>query len=137
MVERELVLRKLAELELYLRQVSEFREITVERYREDWKVQRIVERTLQMAFETCADVANHVIADRKLEVPSTYAETFEVLDRAGLLEHELAKVMIRIAGFRNVLVHEYTNVDGQIVVRILQNHLADLERFRDAARAWV
>jgi uncharacterized protein YutE (UPF0331/DUF86 family) len=136
-VERELVLRKLAELELYLRQVSEYREITVERYQKDWKVQRIVERTLQMAFETCADVANHVIADRKLEVPSTYAQAFEVLDRAELLEHDLAQVMIRIAGFRNVLVHEYTSVDARIVVRILRNHLEDLERFRVAALAWV
>lgn len=137
MVERELVLRKLAELELYLRQVSEYRDLTVEQYREDWKVQRIVERTLQMAFETCADIANHVIADRKLELPSTYAEAFEALERAGLLDRDLANVMIRMAGFRNVIVHEYTTVDARIVVRILSTHLVDLERFRIAARAWV
>jgi len=72
-VERELILRKLAELELYLRQVGEFQAITVEQYRSDWKAQRIIERTLQLAFETCADIANHVIADRRLDVPSTYA----------------------------------------------------------------
>lgn len=137
MVERELVLRKLAELELYLRQVSEYREITIEQYRADWKVQRIVERTLQLAFETCADVANHVIADRGLEVPSTYAGVFEALGRAGLLEADLVAVLVRVAGFRNVLVHEYTEVDARIVVRVLRDHLADLERFRDAARTWV
>jgi uncharacterized protein YutE (UPF0331/DUF86 family) len=136
-VERELVLRKLAELELYLRQVSEYRDVTIEQYRDDWKVQRIVERTLQLAFETCADVASHVIADRAIEVPTTYAEAFEALGRAGLLEPDLAAVMVRIAGFRNILVHEYANVDGRVVVRILRNHLADFERFRDAARAWV
>jgi uncharacterized protein YutE (UPF0331/DUF86 family) len=137
MVDRELLLRKLAELELYLKQVSEFRMLTVEQYRTDWKAQRIVERTLQMAFETCADIANHVIADRRLEVPNTYAEAFETLGRAGLLEQGLVEVMTRMAGFRNVLVHEYTAVDGRIVVRILHEHLGDFERFRDAARSWI
>lgn len=85
MVDRDLLLRKLADLEQYLDQVSEYRDITVERYRGDWKTQRIVERTLQMAIEVCVDVVNHVIADRGLRVPATYAEAFEVLGEAGLL----------------------------------------------------
>jgi uncharacterized protein YutE (UPF0331/DUF86 family) len=80
-VDRELLLRKLADLDQYLAQVSEFRDTSVEEYRRDWKVQRIVERTLQMAIEVCVDVANHVIADRGLRVPATYAEAFEVLAR--------------------------------------------------------
>lgn len=137
MVERELVLRKLAELERYLRQVSEFRDITVEQYRDDWKAQRIIERTLQLAFETCADLANHIIADRGLDVPSTYGEAFEILGRARLLERDLVEVMIRMAGFRNILVHEYTAVDAGIVVRILREHLGDFGRFRDAVRTWI
>ena len=53
MVDRDLLLRKLADLEQYLSQVSEYRDITVERYRGDWKTQRIVERTLQMPLR-CA-----------------------------------------------------------------------------------
>lgn len=137
MVERELLLRKLAELERYVQQVSEYRALTVEQYRNDWKVQRIVERTLQLAFESCADIANHVIADRGLEVPHTYAGAFESLGRAGLLERDLVDVMVRMAGFRNVLVHEYTAVDAQIVVRVLREHLGEFGRFGDAVRAWL
>jgi hypothetical protein len=48
-VDRDLLRRKLAELAVYVTQVSEYRDLTVERYRADWKTQRIVERTLQMA----------------------------------------------------------------------------------------
>ncbi len=137
MVDPDLILRKLADLDLYLRQVSEFRAITVESYRADWKTQRIVERTLQMAIEVCADVANHVIADRGLRVPTTYAESFEVLEQGGLLDSKLREVMVRMAGFRNVLVHEYTRIDEQIVIRILRQHLDDLRSFKDAASNWV
>ena len=47
MVDRDLVFRKLAELEEYQNQLLEFKGLTVKRYRDDWRTQRIVERTLQ------------------------------------------------------------------------------------------
>ena len=136
MVDRDLILRKLADLDQYLAQVSEYRGITVDEYRRDWKVQRIVERTLQVAIEVCVDVATHVIADRGLRVPATYAEAFDVLGEGGLLDPGLRAEMVRMAGFRNVLVHEYTRVDPEIVVGILRTRLDDLARFRTAALAW-
>lgn len=54
MVDHDLLLRKLGDLDLYVSQVSEYAGITAEDDRRDWKVQRIVERTLQMAIEVCA-----------------------------------------------------------------------------------
>jgi uncharacterized protein YutE (UPF0331/DUF86 family) len=136
-VDRDLVLRKLADLEQYLVQVGEYRGLDVEAYRADWKTQRIVERTLQMAIEVCADVANHLIADRGLRVPATYAEAFEVLAEASFLSARDRDAMIRMMGFRNIVVHEYARVDAEIVVRILREHLADLARFGAAARSWL
>jgi uncharacterized protein YutE (UPF0331/DUF86 family) len=100
-------------------------------------VQRIVERTLQMAIEACVDVASHVIADRGLRVPATYAEAFEVLAEAGLLDAAQREVMVRMAGFRNVVVHEYARIDPEIVVRVLREHLDDLAGFAVTARRWA
>lgn len=137
MVDRNLVLRKLADLDQYLSQVSEYRDITLERYREDWKTQRIVERTLQMAIEVCVDIANHVIADRRLRIPMTYAEAFEVLGEAGLLGAAQRDAMIRMSKFRNVIVHDYARVDPAIVVRILREHLEDFSRFKTAVLGWI
>lgn len=64
LVDKPLILRKLSELDEYLKQMREFSSVTLEEYSRDWKVQRIVERTLQMMTETCADIANHIISDR-------------------------------------------------------------------------
>lgn len=61
MVDKTLILRKLAELEEYLGQVNEYTSITVDRYSKDWKTQRVVEKTLQMMIETCTDIAGHII----------------------------------------------------------------------------
>lgn len=137
MVDQSLIRRKLADLEQYLGQLAEYRDITIDDYRRDWKTQRIVERTLQIAIEACVDVAEHVIADRRLRVPATYAETFEILGDAGLLDAALRDAMVRMAGFRNVIVHEYARVDSAIVVDVLRNRLADFVRFRAAALSWT
>jgi len=78
-----------------------------------------------------------VVADRRLRVASTYAEIFDVLGDAGLLEADLRKAMIRIARFRNILVHDYARIDPAVVVRILQEGLDDLRQFREAAPGWI
>lgn len=137
MVDSELLQRKLLELETFLAQVSEYRALTLEQYRADWKIQRIVERTLHMAIETCIDVAGHALADRGLGAPTTYAESFTLLGQHGLLPRELAESLARMTGFRNILVHEYTAVDANVVLRILRKDLGDLEHFHAAARAWA
>ncbi len=137
MVDKDLILRKLADLDQYVNQVSEYREVTVEDYRKDWKTQRIVERTLQLAIEVCLDIANHVIADQRLRVPATHAESFTVLTEAGLLDSGQRDAMIRMSGFRNVIVHEYARIDPTMVLRILREHLVDFARFKTAVLRWI
>lgn len=132
MVDKALILRKLASLSDYLKQIAEFSSIKLDDYRSDWKVQRIVERTLQMMIETCADVAGHVIADNGLRTPETYADTFRVLGENGILSSEQTTVMEKMAKFRNIVVHQYETVDAEIVVLILKRHLSDFEQFSDA-----
>lgn len=78
MVDDFLVMKKLASMARYQQQLLEYSTISVEQYRADWKVQRIVERTLQMMIELCADIANHMIADLGLRTPQTYADTFQI-----------------------------------------------------------
>lgn len=129
-VVRELLLRKLADLELYATQAGEFRGVSVEEYRRDWKTRRIVERTLQMAIEVCADIANHIIADRRLRVPATYAEAFEILGEVGILTTAQREAMVRMSGFRNIIVHEYARTDPAMVVHVLRERLGDFAAFK-------
>ena len=132
MVDVALVLRKLASLDDYRKQIAEFSSVTVDDYRGDWKVQRIVERTLQMMIELCTDIAGHIIADQALRTPETYADTFRVLGEAGILTTEQMTVMEKMAKFRNVVVHQYEAVDAEIVALILRKHLDDFKLFSDA-----
>ena len=78
-----------------------------------------------------------MLTDRGLRAPSTYAETFEALVQAGLMSPDLGRVMIEMTGFRNVIVHEYTRVDAEVVIRILRDRLEDFRRFETEALGWL
>jgi len=131
LVDKILIMRKLADLETYINQMQEYSTITVKEYSKDWKIQRIIERTLQMMIELCADITNHVIADKKYRVPTSYGDTFQVLEEEGLISDEQCNTMKKMAQFRNIIVHHYDKVDETIVVNILRQNLKDFLEYRD------
>jgi uncharacterized protein YutE (UPF0331/DUF86 family) len=135
LVDRTLILRKVADLDTYLGQVREFAGISLDDYRAAWKTQRIVERTLQMMIETCVDIASHIVSDRGMRTPASYADTFKVLSENAVIDPGLHADLDRMAKFRNVVVHQYEAVDAEIVLAILRKHLRDFERYRDAILA--
>jgi uncharacterized protein YutE (UPF0331/DUF86 family) len=132
MVDKALLLRKLAELEKNLEQIREYSNITIEKYSSDWKVQRIIERTLQIMIETCVDISGHIISDKGYRIPKSYADTFRILYEENILEKELFEIMEKMAKFRNIVVHNYDEVDASIVVNILKGHLGDFLTYKNA-----
>jgi len=131
MVDRDLVLRKAADLDLYLEQLTPYASLEIEAYKADWRTQRIVERTLHLAIELCLDLADHVVADRRLRVPESGADAFRVLSEGSLLPDDLGRALGQMVGFRNILVHDYARLDPAIVLKVLRTDVQDLRRFRD------
>ena len=132
MVDEALILRKLAELDQYYSQLKEYENTTADQYSDDWKIQRIIERTLQMMIETCVDITGHIIADKGFRIPKSYADTFKVLHEEKIIGSKLSAVMEKMAKFRNIVVHHYDKVDAEIVVAILKNDLADFISYKKA-----
>ena len=132
MVDETLILRKLSELDQYFKQIKEYEGITVAEYSDDWKIQRIIERTLQMMIETCVDIAGHIIADKGYRTPTSYSDSFRVLHEEKVLSDKLFSALEKMAKFRNIVVHHYDKVDAEIVVGILKKDLKDFKGYRDA-----
>jgi len=132
LVDKILILRKLAELEEYLNHLKEYSSLSLEEYQKNWKAQRIIERTLQILIEICLDIANHFISDKHLRVPESYADSFKILLEAGFIDASLFQQMEKMARFRNILVHHYDFIDAPIVIGILRKNLDDFILFRDA-----
>jgi len=137
MVDKTLILKKLAELEQYLLQINEFSDITTAEYSSDWKTQRIVDRTLQMMIETCLDIAGHIISDEGYRVPESYADMFNVLQENAIIPEALREGLNKMAKFRNIVVHHYDKIDPTIVITILRKNLWDFNSFKTAIISYL
>jgi uncharacterized protein YutE (UPF0331/DUF86 family) len=86
------------------------------------------ERFLQLAIEAITDIGSHIIADMDLGIINWYSDIPDILAEKGYIDTDLKDKWIRMIGFRNILVHEYLDIDRAIVYDILQNHIRILRR---------
>jgi uncharacterized protein YutE (UPF0331/DUF86 family) len=128
----DLVAKRLALIETCVAQLRSL--ARPEALRTDVREERFVEHTLQVAIQAALDVASHIVSDDRLGEPETNRELFDLLARAGRIPPALAATLRDMAGFRNVMVHGYQDVDLGVVEDVLRNHLGDLLAFVAAIR---
>jgi uncharacterized protein YutE (UPF0331/DUF86 family) len=90
------------------------------------------ERFLQLALEALTDMVSHVIADLNLGVVNWRSDIPVLLEEHGAIDAALRDRWIRMIGFRNVLAHDYLDIDRNIVYDVLQHNLEDLEALKRA-----
>jgi uncharacterized protein YutE (UPF0331/DUF86 family) len=129
LVDREVFDRRLARLEMLLRQLRRVAAVERDTFLAEEMLRASTERWLHLAAECALDLAHHLIADRGWKTPSTYREAFQVLRDEDVLSAELARQMEQWAGLRNILVHLYLEVDHERLHEFLQNDLDQLESF--------
>ncbi|WP_333843190.1 type VII toxin-antitoxin system HepT family RNase toxin [Pelomicrobium sp.] len=89
------------------------------------------ERFLQLAIETINDMASHVIAEHGLGEVNASRVYARLLREHGYITTALEQRWIRMIGFGNILVHNYLDIDRNIVFDVIQNDLNDLRALRD------
>ena len=87
------------------------------------------ERQLQVAIQAVIDIGNHVLADRDLGTAKDYKDIFRILSKNRVLSRGLAGRLASMTGLRNVLVHDYLEIDLKVVFSILRKDLEDFEEF--------
>lgn len=104
-------------------------DLSVEMITGDEDAQDLVDRRMQKAIETCIDIAAHIVAAEKLGPAETSASLFQLLAKQNIIPNKLAEKLEKAVGLRNILVHEYTQIDYQLAYSNLDEKLADLSQF--------
>ncbi len=89
------------------------------------------------ACEQSIDLANHVIKTRKLGIPTSSGESFDLLRVEGVIEPGLNDRLQKMVGFRNAVVHHYQRMDIRIVKEVVSSGLDDLIDFGDRVLAYL
>jgi uncharacterized protein YutE (UPF0331/DUF86 family) len=102
-------------------------------YRHYW----LAERGLQLAAETVFDIGSHILAGHFNVHPNTYEDVLEHLARQGVLTPDVRESLRGLGGFRNILVHEYLDIEEERVYQALQEETASFDAFADEIEAFL
>jgi uncharacterized protein YutE (UPF0331/DUF86 family) len=92
-------------------------------FRDDVFLQDAIGRNIQLACERSIDTANRVIRMRKLGVPKESRESFAILYTAKIISQPMYQSLVAMVGFRNILVHEYTKLNTDILQAVITTHV--------------
>jgi uncharacterized protein YutE (UPF0331/DUF86 family) len=120
-----------------LRLLRELGALTESDFLADYRNITSAKYLLIVVIEAAIDLCNHLVARLGGRAPQDYADCFAVLAELRVIEADLAERLKQMARFRNLLVHLYQRVDDRRVYRIIQDHLGDLDLFRQQIATWL
>ena len=92
---------------------------------ENYTKQDSIILNLQRMCEATLDLGLHYIKIKKLEIPQTSKQIFEVLEKNGVIDKKISVNMQGMVGFRNIAVHDYQSLNIEILQKIIEKHLGD------------
>ena len=133
----EVVRDRESRIRRYVGDLREMAGISEAAFLQNRERQYAVLHALQLAIEASVEIATHICAADDLGIPASYAEAFDLIEKAGIVEHELAEHLRGMARFRNRIVHFYGELDLPLVYRLLQDRLADFDRYLVAIEQYL
>lgn len=96
---------------------------------QDYRKMDMIVLNLQRACEAVLDLAMYIVSTRKLGLPQNKREAFVLLEENKIIDSTMSKNMQGMVGFRNIAVHDYKEIDEDILKDVIENHLNDLLDF--------
>lgn len=134
---KESIEGRLLKLDEALKVLEEYKGLKWDKYQADIKTQWIVERGFIIIAEMIFDIGAHILSSIYREYRDEYEEIIRGLSAKKIISQDLAKGLEGFGGFRNVLIHEYIELDSKKVYEALTGKLDILERFKKEIAEWV
>jgi len=125
----DVVLNKIQTIERCLKRMREEYVGSEESFEENLTKQDSVILNLERASQATIDIVTHIVKVKALGLPNTSRELFDMLLEDKIISQDSCKQMQGMVGFRNIAVHDYQNLNIEIVVAIVEKHLGDFEGF--------
>ncbi|UXR63790.1 DUF86 domain-containing protein [Bdellovibrio bacteriovorus] len=127
----EVLHQKIESLRNCIERIESKKPFNAEQLRQDFDLQDIISINLERAVQVCVDLASHILAASGGRTPATMAESFLLLAEEKRISQNIAHALVKSVGLRNLLVHEYSKIDWDIVSSVANDHL---DTFREFAK---
>ena len=122
----DVILNKIDTIERCINRIREVYDNNPENLNDYTKQDSIV-LNIQRVCEASIDLAMHIISEKRLGVPQSSRDGFDVLTKNNLIDDKLNKNLKAMVGFRNIAVHDYKKIEIKIVQMIIEKHLEDFK----------
>lgn len=127
MVKREVIQKRLEKSREYIEFLNNIKDnYSLNEFRDSKMVYGSSERFLHLTIEALLDMGNHLISDQDLGNIDSYRDIPIILYQNEFITSEQKEIFIKIIGFRNILVHDYLDIDKETVYKIITENLSDL-----------
>ena len=128
MENKSVILNKFETIEKCINRINEEYQNNPENL-DDYRKMDMIVLNLQRACEAVLDLAVYIVSTRKLGLPQTKREAFILLEENNIIDSKMSKNMQGMVGVRNIAVHDYKEIDEEILKDVIENHLNDLLDF--------
>lgn len=130
----ERILHKIGKIQEYVTFIRSIKDECLERFSADPLYRGALLHYLYLMADTCISLAEMVMKHKKLRIPQSYQEAFDVLGENGVLDPQFAFEFAKIAGFRNFLAHDYEKIDAKVICESVLAKLDEVELFLSQIR---
>ncbi len=129
--------KKTREIGRYLGEMEPVLQLTQKEFAESYRDMRIAERDFQLIVDAAVDINNHVALALGLPPAEKNYDSFILLGKTEMLSEEDAKTLAPSAGLRNKLVHEYDEINPEILYRSLKTFSIRYKEYGKAVLAYL
>ena len=125
------IINKIQSLQRCVERAREIYQKNKADFLENYDAQDAAVLNIIRACELAIDLANYIIKAKKIGIPTSSSESYDLLARKQIIPSALAEKLKKMVSFRNISVHEYQKIDYAIVISVIEKELDDLIRFTD------
>ncbi|WP_286959309.1 MULTISPECIES: type VII toxin-antitoxin system HepT family RNase toxin [Arsenicicoccus] len=133
----QVVVRRLTAIRELVDLLARQGEVSGAQLRDDLVLRLAVERALSQLVDLASDVNSHVVAVAGIAEPTDYRSSFRQAARAGLITDELARRLGPSVGLRDIVIHEYVQVDLDLVARAVPQAASQFDEYVAQVKAWL
>jgi len=137
MIDYKSIATRLDKLNEYVKFLKSYQNIPFTRFKKDYTLQGAVCRYFQLAIECVTDIGEMLISSLGLRKPKDAKEVITILGENKIIPANFAKRVAAVASFRNILVHDYLEIDFKKVHHHLQNDIQDFDFYAKGIAQYI
>lgn len=131
MVDHNIIIKKINAIKHNIKRIEQYKDVTFEQFLGNDDIKDIVTHNLFILLQHLIDIGTHIISDENMKEPVFLSDIADILANENVLDDSLVKPMKSMIGLRNIIAHEYGDIDFKIIHRIITSNLNDINLILD------